>query len=130
MEVLSETGQVLTTLGEGSILGEVAFFQANSKRTATVRAVTWCVLVLVESQCDEKRTTLANVHYIICKHRCDFVALERKDFMRCCSKSPEQKAAMQRIANTRLASDAIRRELPKQSLLADVSQVIDEHNRT
>ena len=41
VDVLSEKGQLLATLGEGSILGEVAFFQQNSRRTATVRANAW-----------------------------------------------------------------------------------------
>lgn len=66
MDIEDKNGKHIVTLGEGTLIGEIAFFMEGSKRTATVKARTWC----------------------------DFVTLERGEFDEACEKYPDQQAAI------------------------------------
>ncbi|EDQ84691.1 uncharacterized protein MONBRDRAFT_30002 [Monosiga brevicollis MX1] len=83
VDIENREGKVLVTLGEGSVIGEVAFFSPNSKRTATVRAKTWC----------------------------DFACLEKQDFMAVASRFPEERMAVESLAHARLAKDLLRKKI-------------------
>ena len=50
------------------------------------------------------------------------MALERGDFMRVCAKYPEQRAAMQAVAHSRIASDELRKALPKHMLMQNCTK--------
>src|SRR5690606_25304289 len=47
LEVLSASGQRLQVLGRGDLFGEIAFFRDDGKRTASVRAVSDCHLLVL-----------------------------------------------------------------------------------
>lgn len=72
---------------------QVAFFATNSKRTASVRAKTWC----------------------------DFACLEKEDFMSVASRFPEQRLALESLAHARIARDLLRKNLGAHPLFKDCS---------
>jgi CRP-like cAMP-binding protein len=103
VDIENAEGKVLVTLGEGSVIGEVAFFSPNSKRTATVRAKTWC----------------------------DFACLEKEDFMAVAAKFPEEMKTVESLAHARLTKDMLRKQIGDHPLFEgcnkDVLAAISEH---
>eukprot|EP00045_Choanoeca_perplexa_P018055 m.276454 g.276454 ORF g.276454 m.276454 type:complete len:831 (-) comp17698_c0_seq2:8158-10650(-) len=96
VDIFNARDEHIATLTEGSIFGEVAFFN-DSKRMATVKARTWC----------------------------DFAALERRDFERVCLKYPAEKTRLHEYAMARMASDALYKVLNEENpLFADMTKAV------
>lgn len=75
-------GKVVALLGEGSIIGEVAFY-GGGRRTANVVAKTWC----------------------------DFATLEKEDFTTVASRFVAQANRIECLAHARIARDGLRLHL-------------------
>eukprot|EP01147_Barroeca_monosierra_P008915 gene8915-1258_t len=77
------------TYRDGTIMGEVAFFQESKDNSVLFTALTWC----------------------------DFAALEKDDFFRVCRRYPQELAMIEEVAHARIAQMKLRCALNRHPLL-------------